>query len=772
MNIIWKITRAELRNLFYSPIAWLVIISFYVVIAAMFTLGFDMLTRLQDVTLEVTPKWKGFSFGITGLVMLSQCKTVLSLLYLFIPLLTMGVINREISNGTIKLLYSSPVRSIEIVTGKFLAFVVMNTVLLFILFLLFATSWYAVHFPEVKWHLSMLLGLFLLLNTYAAIGIFISSLTNYQIVAAVMTFATFFLLSLIGSLWQQYDFFRDISFALTITGKAENMIMGLVTSRDIIYFILLIILFIGCTVIRLKSTQSTISKVSLFARYGALLLIVVLLGYGTSRSGYIGYLDVTRNQKNTITGPMQEVLKELDGSPLQVTLYTNLFGRGVSEGLPQERNAYLWGFWEKYRRFYPNISFEYVYYYDRKEEDSSLFRRYPGKSIEEIKDIFGGLLGIRTSIFRTPEEVRPMIDLSKEDLGVIMELSYKGKKELLRTFGDNSIWPEENNVSATLKRLNRKEDVHVAYAGGHYERSPFSLYDRDYFNHLNNKGNKNAGINLGFDTDTISLLHTDIPAGINLLVIADPKSAYHPVEQERVAKYLQQGGNALFLGEPGKQDMLNPLLKPLGVYLESGTVVKPNAHEMPHILQAAITNKGAAMSDEKGFWYARKYNEPVIETVKLVGATAIGIMDSTAFHIDTILMESSGENIWLENGKLVVDSAAPVFAASEGDLRKDKYALAIALTRKINGKEQRIIVAGDADQLSLERSNSNGFGLSYYSWPLYNEYPLYGHRPDDVDIKFTIKNNSAKLIQYIFLYLIPVVLLLSSIILLIRRKRK
>lgn len=772
MNIIWKITRAELRNLFYSPIAWLVIITFYVVIAVMFTLGFEMLTRLQDVTLEVTPEWKGFSFGITGIVMLAQCKTVLNLLYLFIPLLTMGIINREISNGTIKLLYSSPVRSIDIVMGKFLAFVVLNTVMLISLFLIFATSWFSVQFPEIKWHLSMLLGLFLLLNTYAAIGIFISSLTTYQIVAAVVTFTTFFLLSFIGSLWQQYDFFRDISFALTISGKAENMIMGLVTSRDIIYFILLIILFLGCTVIRLKSTQSTFAKTSLFARYAALLLVVVFIGYCTSRSGYIAYFDGTKNQKNTITVPMQESLKELDGSPIQVTLYTNLFGRGVADGLPQERNVYLWGFWEKYRRFYPNISFEYVYYYDRKEGDSSIFRRYPGKSLEEIKDIFGEILGIRTSIFRTPEEVRPMIDLSKEDLGVVMELSYKGKKELLRTFGDSRIWPDEQQVSATLKRLNRKEDIRVAYVGGHYERSPLSSYHRDYFNHLNNKGNKMAGINLGFDTDTISLVNNDIPSGINLLVIADPKSAFRTDEQERVAKYLQQGGNAIFLGEPGKQDMLNPLLKPLGVYLEPGTVVNPNEHEMPHILDAAIASKAAAMSDERPFWYARKYNEPLTDRVKMVGATAVGIMDSTSFHVDTILMKAAGENIWLENGKLVVDSAAPVFASVEGDLRKGQYVLAVSLSRKLNGKEQRIIVVGDGDLLSNERFSSNATGFSFYSWPLYNQYPLYPNRPDDVDIKFTIKNDTAILLKYIFLYLVPAALLLTSIILLVRRKRK
>lgn len=772
MKIIWKITRAELKTLFYSPVAWLVIIIFYVVIAGLFSLAFDMLTRMQDVTLEARPEWRGFSVGITRIVMLYQSKTVMGLLYLFIPLLTMGMINREINNGTIKLLYSSPIRSIDIVMGKFLSLVVLNAVMLVSLFLIFTTSWFCIQFPEIKWNLSMLLGLFLLLNTYAAIGIFISALTNYQIVAAVLTFATFFLLTFIGSWWQQYDFFRDISFALTIAGKAENMLLGLITSRDVIYFILVMMLFLGFTVIKLKNTQSTIAKASLFARYATLLLLVALLGYCTSRSGYIGYFDVTKNQENTITVPMQEVLKELDGSPIEVTLYTNLFGRAAKHGLPQGRNAYLWGFWEKYRRFYPNINFDYVYYYDIKDNDSSLFRKYPGKSIEEIKDIFGELLGIRTSLFRAPEEVRQMIDLSKEDMGVVMELSYKGKKELMRTYYENDIWPEEKNVSATLKRLNRKEAVRVAYTSGHYERSPLNGYNRDYSGHLTDKGSRNAGINLGFDTDTLSVLNKDIPAGINLLVIADPKSEFNAGEQDKITRYLQQGGNAILLGEAGKQHVLNPLLKPLGVYFEQGIVVNPNAHEMPHILEPAITNHGIAMSDEFPFWHFRKYKELFIEKPKMVGAITVARMDSSAFHIDTILMKNSGENIWLENGKLVVDSAAPVFVAAEGDLRKDQYVMAISLRRNINGKEQRVIVAGDGDMFSNERFGSNSTGLSFYSWSLYNQYPLYAHRPDDMDLKFTINNDRAVLIKYFFLYLVPVLLLLTSIILLVRRKRK
>ncbi len=60
------------------------------------------------------------------------------------------------------------------------------------------------------------------------------------------------------------------------------------------------------------------------------------------------------------------------------------------------------------------------------------------------------------------------------------------------------------------------------------------------------------------------------------------------------------------------------------------------------------------------------------------------------------------EKTWIENGLFVVDSAAPVFAAQEGDVMKPAYNIAVKLTRTINNREQRIIVAGDADFMSAK----------------------------------------------------------------------
>lgn len=767
MRIIFKVSQSELRNLFFSPIAWFVIIVFYVVIALCLTMPMEGLVRVQEVHIETYKAFPGFNFGMMGLIFNPISGGILSLVYLFIPLLTMGSINREVTSGTMKLLYSSPIRIIDILIGKYLALVVLNIVLLVAVGLIFATGYFTVLGPESRWFLAILLGFFLLLNTYAAIGVFISCLTGYQIVAAVATFAVFFIFSVVSKIWQQYDFFRDITFFLSMSGKAESMLMGLITSRDVCYFLLITILFLGFSLIKLRSTQEKRPALVVFSRYIGMFLVVVCFGYISSKPANVGYLDVTNNKINTIVPPVQEIIREMDGSPLKVTLYSNLFG-GDAEAFPQNRHGYTWGFWEQYRRFYPNLELDYVYYYDVKDGDSSIYKRFPDKSIEEIVDVVAEMLNIRTSLFIRPEEIRRIIDFGDEDLGTTMVVEYKNRKEFLRKHGTG--WPKQSNVAGVLKRLTRKKDVNIGFLTGHLERSPWVISDRNYTAHLTDKAAENAAINLGFDTDTISILQQDIPADLNLLVVADPKTDFQEIEKERIGMFLNQGGNALFFVEPGKQAILNPILNLLGVKAEDGTVVRPGEHEMPHFVAGVVTNAGCSLAKESAL--VENLELGVNGTNLIVGGSHLSYESINGFNAEPIIVNNNEGGTWLENGLLVVDSAAPTYSVAEGDIMKDQYVLGLKLTRKINNKEQRIIIVGDADLLSNRRYGSGQFGLAFYSWGLYNEYPVYAEYPRPTDNKFSIVSKQVVWIKYVFVYLIPAILLLTAIILLIRRKKK
>lgn len=105
--------------------------------------------------------------------MFGMYNTVQQYLYLYMPLLTMGLMSREFSSGSIKLLYSSPVTSSQIIMGKFLAMMAYGLVLLGTLILYIGYAACVVDNFAFAEALSGLLGLYLLLCAYAAIGLFV-----------------------------------------------------------------------------------------------------------------------------------------------------------------------------------------------------------------------------------------------------------------------------------------------------------------------------------------------------------------------------------------------------------------------------------------------------------------------------------------------------------------------------------------------------------------------------------------------------------------------
>ena len=134
MRAIYKIAKTELQMLFYSPIAWLLLLCFvfqtvffYTGMLESFVLDVENSGRTYWCSLRLFIRGYGGSSGLWP--------SVVNILYLYIPLLTMGVISKELSSGSIKLLYSSPISNTHFVLGKFLAMVVYAFLLTLILFI-------------------------------------------------------------------------------------------------------------------------------------------------------------------------------------------------------------------------------------------------------------------------------------------------------------------------------------------------------------------------------------------------------------------------------------------------------------------------------------------------------------------------------------------------------------------------------------------------------------------------------------------------------------
>lgn len=366
--------------------------------------------------------------------------------------------------------------------------------------------------------------------------------------------------------------------------------------------------------------------------------------------------------------------------------------------------------------------------------------------------------------------MRKTLDLSAEGMKLVMQLEYKGKTEFLRTYGTS--WPAQENISATISRLTRKKEPRISFLTGHYERNPFSYAPRNFGAGTTYKRNSRSLLNNGVDTDTISLSNADIPTGIDALIIADPRSAYSKDEQQKVIRWLNGGGNAIIFTEPGKQEILQPILNSIGVQADNGIIVRPNDHEVPHLFVNGLTNAGNHLAKEPAMELFQKYGLGGI-VVAYEGALNLSVIDSSAFKSEPVIFHTGDDKTWIETGELVVDSAAPVFSPAAGDVQKEAYIIALKLTRKIGNKEQRIIVAGDADFMTIDRFNIARFiELGLYSWVLNNEYPIYANYPLPQDRYLEVKQATVKKMNWLIVYGGTGILLLTGIIILVRRKRK
>lgn len=180
--MIFTIAGKELRTLFASPLAWLVLTVIQVV------LGYGFLKRLDDF-LQVQSQLAQMVSppGITELVAAPTYATAAAMLLFAVPLLAMRMIAEERRNQTLTLLLSAPVSMTEIILGKFtglMIFLLITIALVFAMPLLLATG------TRLDFGLlaGLTLALLLLAASFTAVGLYASSLTAQPMAAALLGF--------------------------------------------------------------------------------------------------------------------------------------------------------------------------------------------------------------------------------------------------------------------------------------------------------------------------------------------------------------------------------------------------------------------------------------------------------------------------------------------------------------------------------------------------------------------------------------------------------
>lgn len=181
--------------------------------------------------------------------------TISIILLLMTPLLTMRLIAEERKSGTIELLLTFPVNDVDVVLGKYLACL---TVLLTMIALTVTYPAIVVILgdPETVPIATGYLGLALLGAAAISLGIFTSSLTENQIVAASMSFGMLFLFWLVSySVPLAPPGIGQVLAYLSINEHIASMSKGVVDSEDIVYYLCFIALFLFLTLRSLETKR-------------------------------------------------------------------------------------------------------------------------------------------------------------------------------------------------------------------------------------------------------------------------------------------------------------------------------------------------------------------------------------------------------------------------------------------------------------------------------------------------------------------------------------
>jgi ABC-type uncharacterized transport system involved in gliding motility auxiliary subunit len=242
-----------------------------------------------------------------------------------------------------------------------------------------------------------------------------------------------------------------------------------------------------------------------------------------------------------------------------------------------------------------------------------------------------------------------------------------------------------------------------------------------------------------------------------MLVIATPRADLQASEVEKIIRYVESGGNVLWLLDPGPLRGLQPFAEALGLVLTPGVVVDPalKPPRGPPVFAAA------ASYGQHPITAAFRYN------TLFPYARQIGADESEEWRI-TPLIEVAQRG-WVEMSSL---AETPVFDKAR-DL-PGPITIASAFERTVNDKQQRVLVVGNGSFLANSYIGSAGnlqLGVAMMNW-LSSEDDLVSIDPRPApDTKVELDQMTLYIIVFSFLVGLPLVLVLTGTFIWWRRRR-
>lgn len=337
----------------------------------------------------------------------------------------------------------------------------------------------------------------------------------------------------------------------------------------------------------------------------------------------------------------------------------------------------------------------------------------------------------------------------------------------------------ESVIANAIQRMSRDAERLVVFLEGHDERDPLAETSNGLSQLLASLERS------GFTVQPHHLVRTQsIPQNARFLVIAAPQKDLLPGEVDVLKNYVEQGGNLLWLQDPGGLHGLKPLADLLGLKISEGTVL--DANEQLHAV-LGVTHPAVVPVVDYG-------RSPIAE--KLAGSQSLfpfstmiernPIEDQKALVWQTEELLTTLPNSWLETG--TVDGAV-TYEEDKGDVL-GPISLGFTLTRLLeqpegtqttepaNAKQeqqQRLVVIGDSDFL-INSFIGQGVNLelatNIFNWLSADDNLLNIQVNNAPDTSFTMGEISSFVLASFFLIILPLSLIgLGSVIWFRRRRR-
>ncbi len=368
---------------------------------------------------------------------------------------------------------------------------------------------------------------------------------------------------------------------------------------------------------------------------------------------------------------------------------------------------------------------------------------------QAIREIFAPYLRASTHLTlrfinptRQPQQTRAAgIKINGE-----VVIHYGKRREYLTTLN-------ESQITNALMRLARGKAPLIFYLSGHGERKLDGIANFD----LGTFGQRLK--TQGFSINALNLsIAPAVPANTRLLVIAAPQVSLLPGEMKKIHTYIKRGGNLLWLLDPGPLHGLQPLTEQLGLILTAGVVYDPAAGRLslPPDMAIGISN----------------HLPPVMRQFNLItifpDARQVSANDTHGWRATPLIETAQGGCV----------TTSPINRDFHCDPEQDTtgpVAIAIALTRSIEDRTQRVVVVGDGAFLSntfLGNGGNLNLGLRLVNW-LSHDDSFIAIQPHTLkDARLNLSLLAGRLIGMGYLVILPLLFLAGGVAVWRRRRMR